>query len=189
MKGNAEKARCKICSKELRAVITLLKKHKLSASHQQKEEELHDPRPVQTIDSMFVGRQKDRLVKDAEIKMAMFFAEHNLSFSVMDHFSDLLPKICPDSPTALNFKCKRTKTKCIIKNACAAHFHQNVREDLATTPFSLIINETTDVSTTKELALVCRFYKKEQKKVLSHFYNMIPIVDSTAESLYRSTIH
>lgn len=54
--------------------------------------------------------------------------------------------------------------------------------------FSIIIDETTDISTQKELAIVCRFYDKEQKKVVSHFYNMIPITDSTAESLYRAVL-
>ena len=117
--------------------------------------------------------------------MAVFVAEHNLSFNIMDHFSDLLPKLCPDSPTALHFKSKRTKTKCIIKNACAPYFHNLLIEQTKNTYFSLIIDEITDVSTTKELALVCRLYNKEKKRVVSHFYNMIPIVDSTAESVYK----
>ena len=72
MKGNAEKAYCKICSKELRAVVTALKKHKLTASHKEKEEKLQGPK--RKIDTMFVSREKEQLVQDAEIKMAAFVA-------------------------------------------------------------------------------------------------------------------
>ena len=94
------------------------------------------------------------MVKETELWLATFFSEHNLSFKVMDHFSDLLPKLCPDSKIAANFKCKRTKTKCIIANALAPHFHNELVTNLKEAPFSLIIDETTDVSTRKELALV-----------------------------------
>ena len=57
MKGNAEKAYCKIYSKELRAVVTALKKHKLTASHKEKEEELHGPQ--RKIDTMFVSKKRN----------------------------------------------------------------------------------------------------------------------------------
>ena len=46
-------------------------------------------------------------VKEAELRLAAFISEHNLSFSIMDHFSDLLPKLCPDSRIAASVKCKR----------------------------------------------------------------------------------
>ena len=127
------------------------------------------------IDTKFVNTKKEQLVQDAEIWMAVFVAEHNLPFNMMEHFSDLLPKLCPDSPTALHFRSKRTKTQCIINNACAPYFHQLVKEEMANSYFSFIIDETTDVSATKELAIVCRLYSKEQKKVVSHFYSSIVI--------------
>lgn len=127
VQGNAQKAYCKICCKEIRAVVTAEE----TSAHIAKEEELHGPRPSRTIDSMFVSTEKDKLVKDAEIKMAIFIAEHNISFNVMYHFSEVLPKLCPDSPTALHFKLKRTKTKCIVTNACTSYFHQHLSDQLA----------------------------------------------------------
>ena len=58
------------------------------------------PKP-QTIDSMFVSKEKEQTVQIAAIRLATFIAEHNLSFNIMDHLRDLLPKIFPDSPKAL----------------------------------------------------------------------------------------
>ena len=70
--------------------------------------------------------------------MAAFVSEHNLSFNIMDHFSDLLPNLCLDLPTALQ---KRRKTKCIIKNACAPYFHDLLKEQMKNSSFSLIIDQ------------------------------------------------
>ena len=60
------------------------------------------------------------------MRMAGFISEHNLSFDIMDHFTDLLPKLCPDSKIATQFKSKRTKMKCIIRNALAPYIHQEL---------------------------------------------------------------
>lgn len=46
---------------------------------------------------MLVDRAIEGSVREAEIRMAGFLSEHNLSFNLMDHFSDLLSKLCPDS--------------------------------------------------------------------------------------------
>lgn len=134
---------------------------------------------------MLVSRESEKLVHNAEIKMAMFLSEHNLSFRIMDHFSELAPKLFPDSPTALRFKSKRTKTRNIITNACAPHFHDSLKARLQDRYFSIIIDETTDISTSKELAIVCRYYDARKKAVISHFYDMIPLANSTTESIYN----
>ena len=60
------------------------------------------------ITSMFVDRATEGSVRDAEMRMAAFLSEHNLSFNLMDHFSDLISKMCPDSKIAGQFKSKRT---------------------------------------------------------------------------------
>ena len=99
---------------------------------------------------MLVDRSMEGSVRDAEMRMAGFISEHNLSFNIMDHFSDLLPKLCPDSKIANNFKSKRTKSKCIVRNALAPYFHEQLVQRLQTSHFSVIIDETTDVSTAKE---------------------------------------
>ena len=96
--------------------------------------------------------------REAEMHMAGFISEHNLSSNNMDHFSDLLPKLCPDSKIAAHFKSKHSKSKCNVQNALAPHFHQELVQKLQTSHFSVIIDETTDVSTAKELAVVTRVH-------------------------------
>ena len=85
--------------------------------------------------------------------MADFLSEHNLLFKLMDHFSDLLPKLCPDSKIAVQFKCKCEEAKDVS--------------------FSVIIDETTDVSTHKELAIVTRVFSG--KSVECVLYRLVEV--------------
>jgi hypothetical protein len=45
----------------------------------------------------------------------MMIAQHNCSFSLADHFSDLAPLMFPDSEIAKRYGCRRTKTMAMIR--------------------------------------------------------------------------
>ena len=136
---------------------------------------------------MLVDRAIEGSVREAEIRMAGFLSEHNLSFNLMDHFSDLLSKLCPDSKIATQFKSKRTKTKCIVKNALAPYFHQELVQKLRGSHFSLIIDETTDVSSHKELAVVTRQYDGS-KTVKCSLYDLLEVTHCDAENLFKALV-
>ena len=145
VKGKPDKAYCKVCKKELAVTVTALKKHSRAQYHVQRVGELIDPTLVR-IDAVLVDQTMERNVRDAELRATAFLSEHDLSFNLMDHLSDLLPILCPDSKIAVNFKCKRTKMKCVVKNALASHYHTKLVELLNKSYFSVIIDETTDIS-------------------------------------------
>ena len=60
-------------------------------------------------------RRSDYSTIRAETLMANFLIEHNLPFAIMDHFSELVPKMFPDSKVASSFACKRTKSTAIAR--------------------------------------------------------------------------
>ena len=101
----------------------------------------------------------------------------------MDYFSDLLLKLCPDSKIAVQFKCKRTKSKCIVQNSLAPHFHKELVKKLRTSHFSFIIDETTDVSTHKELTIVTRVFSG--KSVECVLYRLVEVSSCDTESLFQ----
>lgn len=119
--------------------------------------------------------------------MAGFISDHNLSFTIMDHFSDLLPQLCPDSKIASQFKSKRTKTKCIVRNALAPHFHQEVVQKLQISLFSIIIDGITDITMTKELAVVTRVYNGESMKIDCRLYDLLEVSHCDA-GIYQALI-
>lgn len=137
--------------------MTALKKHSETSTHKERMSALTDP-TVKRITSMLVDRFMEGSVQQAEMHMTGFLSEHNLSFKLMDHFSDLLLKLCPYSKIAVQFKCKRTKSKCIVQNSLGPHFHEELVKKLRTSYFSVIIDETTDVSTRKELAIITKVF-------------------------------
>jgi len=59
-------------------------------------------------------------VSVSEIRLAAFFAEHNISFLTSDHLIDLLKETFDDSETIQGLNMKRTKTTAIIKNVIGA---------------------------------------------------------------------
>jgi hypothetical protein len=186
IKGQPHEALCRVCKKEMTAVVTTLQKHASTAYHKEQINRLQIPSSSR-IDCLFRAQQESSdPVKEAELKLASFIAEHNLSFNLMDHLSDLLPRLFPDSKIAADVRCKRTKTKCIVKNALSPFFHGKLVDKLKSHPFSLIIDETTDVSTQKELALVTRQYDKETKKVTCALYELVELSLGNAEAIFKA---
>ena len=94
----------------------------------------------------------------------------------------ILKNIFPDSKIEAQFKCKRTKMSCIIKNVLAPYFHKKLVEKLNSF-FSIIIDETTDVSTCKQLTIIARVYNDETQTVQCNLYDL---AHSDAETLFEA---
>ena len=76
----------------------------------------------ETLRSTFikrVGIDTPDSVITAEVMFSYFVAKHNLPAAIADHFTNLAPRLSPDSEVAKKFRCKRTKTTQIV-NGCLA---------------------------------------------------------------------
>ena len=167
------------------AVVTTLIKHESTFLHKEKVKALQIP-SAHRIDSMVrVQQMGSNLTNETELRLAAFIAEHSLSFHIMYHFSDL-PKLCHDFKIASEVRCKRTKTKSVVTNVMAPHFHSNFVHSLKKAPFSLIFDETTDIFTKKELALVTCQYNKERWSVSCLLYELIEQTAEGAEAIFQS---
>lgn len=140
-----------------------------------------------------INKQKDR----AEIKLAAFFAEHNIAFSVADHLTDLLKEIIPDSTLVQEIQLKRTKITAVVKNAIGEGHKVDLANKLKLTKFSALTDETTDVSTVKTACVVVRYFDYDAQKICSAFWELYKIFKETdtndiptanAENLYRALI-
>ncbi len=96
--------------------------------------------------------------------------------------------LCPDLKIAANFKSKCTKTKQIIKNALSPHFHEEHVQSLRSTHLSVIIDETTDISTCKEMATVTRFYDKQSSTVKCQLYDLLELPQGDAETMFQALV-
>ena len=75
----------------------------------------------------------------------------------MDHLSDLVTDIFPDSNIASRFKSKHTKTRSIVNHVLTDPYQDGILSTLKELKFSIIIDDTTDISAKKQLAVVVRF--------------------------------
>jgi hypothetical protein len=104
----------------------------------------------------------------------------------MPHLIDLIKKHFSDSKIASNLKMKSTKASAVIKNAIAPVCHSKVVQHLKSNFFSLIIDESTDISVTKSMAICVRtLYNGEIKSL---FYRLVEVNGSTAKELSDSIL-
>lgn len=111
----------------------------------------------QEMDSPEVGDAD--MVGRAEIKLVTFMAEHNIPFNSADHLTDLLRDMFLDSPTAQRMQLKRSNAGYVMKEIAKVS-HNSLINDLKANKFSIIVNETTDISTSKTCAIVCKYFDK-----------------------------
>lgn len=107
-----------------------------------------DIRQFQTrADEKKVFNQK---VKECELKLTMLLVEHNLPMLLMDHLSKLLVSAAPDSNILKAINYASTKTTILFKNFKAIR-EESIQKILKDTKYSIIIDETTDISVKKML--------------------------------------
>jgi hypothetical protein len=89
--------------------------------------------------------------KKTECRLALFIAQHT-AINLTDHLID----VCKTSfvKDAQQMQMHRTKCSNIIKNVLAPYFVENLKADLGNNKFSLLLDESTDISTQKYLGIV-----------------------------------
>lgn len=104
----------------------------------------------------------------------------------MDHLTDVIRDSFHDSEIAKKFSCKRTKSSAIAYNVLGRTFENKMIEDLKTglSTFSVIIDESTDVSTTKVLAIAIKFWSNISACVKTRFLGAVDIQGETAQDLF-----
>lgn len=131
----------------------------------------------------FVTKQNNSSV-DAELWWANFVCENNLSIKLADNFSQLVPKMFPDSEIAKNFHCGRTKTGQIIKQAIGAIAEEDIVNTMRETLFTLLIDESTDISVTRQMVIMARFFGTD--KVETRLYKIVAFSGkATGENLFN----
>lgn len=124
-------------------------------------------------------------ISRAEIIVAAMAVEHHLSYKLMDHLSEIFPKIFPDSEIAKSYASKRTKCSAIVNNVLAESFKKDLLKDIHQAQhFSLIIDESTDISTDSVMAIVVKYFDLQKQSVQAHLLSLPVVKGQSAQQLF-----
>lgn len=172
---------CNICEKFIVGGLTHLQRHGKSIYHQKRVRAC-----AKTTDVQKLLRPAGDFKRSAELKMVMFVAEHNLPFRILEHLPKLVSSMCPDSEVAKSIKCSRTKGTELVCTHCAPEDLANICRLLQKRKYSLVIDETTDISTSKCLAVVVRVF--DDYSIKDKFLTLLKVENATAEGLLTSLL-
>lgn len=175
---------CKYCDKSISNNIIHIKRHGKSAFHQKRTDCLKNQPQACSQDNAAAFKKLNTKVKTAELRIILFILQFNLPFLLADHLVNLI-KVCgKDSKVVEQIGFGRTKatsvTNTIVFEEGLAVISRTLREN----KFSIIIDETTDISTTKCLAMVVRYFEKNLGRVVDKFFRLIELTDFYAKSIY-----
>lgn len=141
---------CKYCHCSIVSRASALKAHLKTKKH------------IEATLSFSKGRQKTiafkkektvHSIKVAEARTALYIAQHS-SIMPVDHLNSLFKANFGDSLTAIDVKIHRTKATAIIKNVWRPHMISLLRADIGDGKYSLIIDESQDITVVKYLGKI-----------------------------------
>ncbi|VEN49117.1 unnamed protein product [Callosobruchus maculatus] len=179
---------CKCCDTSVVGGTSHLKRHDKSTKHIRKFNESQSNVKIDTFVRNEAQVKHAKMVYSGELKMVMLLHEHNLPFMLMEHLPKLIASVCPDSKIAKGFNCNRTKATAITSECLASESLRQIRKSLSDENkfYSLIIDETTDISTRKSLVIMIRFFYEH--RVRDKFFSLVEVQSATAESLFNAVM-
>ncbi|GFN80995.1 proteinral transcription factor ii-i repeat domain-containing protein 2 [Plakobranchus ocellatus] len=177
---------CKSCKTTIKnSNKSMLLRHKESTKH---KESMRAATTSVSISNFMVkaSTTEDEQIAKSELQIAAYFVEHNIPMATVDHFLPVLKKVCPDSKIAQKLSLKRTKLSYTIQDGIAFHEKLNITDICRKQKFSIIIDESTDISVTQVLAIVCRYFDMNQQNVVDALLDAITVENGTAQGLYEA---
>lgn len=142
---------------------------------------------MQKPEKLFLLCYKSCNVQRKIIHALLAKVEHNLAFDVSDHLVSLIQNLHVDKESLSRTSFGRTKASKLICNVIGAYGKECTVDILENTTFFIIIDASTNIGTTKNLAIIARFYK--DKNISDTFLGLIDIVDGTASNVYNVIVN
>jgi len=177
---------CKICKEDYSGGKSAVKKHGMSQKHVKNCKRLQNQPKLNTLAAVVTTSTKK--IKKVEIQLGMFIAEHNLSFSLADSLVDLIKDINLnlDKNEIKNVTCNRVKCTKIVINVIGQTGFENILDNIKNKPFSILVDESTDIACQKSLAIVVRYVYNNT--VTDQFLKLLKVEDGSARGLYTTLI-
>ena len=169
---------CKFCLKYVYYEKSELTKHALTKQHIKASSEIE--KKSGSIEKLLtVGSHS----KEIEQRICIFLAEHNLPLRLADSLTPLFRKLLPKDQALAGVTLGKQKASNILRHNFSLVLQNQLVELLKTTFFSVIIDETTDRTIDKQLAIMVVFPSEKDLKLHVEVLDMVMSSDGLAEGL------
>lgn len=175
---NNEKALCTACNKVLLCGKSDLIKHSKTKLHVKNINESRNVASSALLPKLNCNIKNEdhvKKVKTAEIKLATFYAEHNIAFQTVDHLVPLLKETCSDPQVVHDLKLSRKKCSQIIKNVLGKRESEKLITNLKNQKFSILVDESTTISNDKLLCILVKYISLENKKCVTQLFELVSL--------------
>ena len=181
LQERGELAHCTYCKQDLRPQLADLKKHALVQKHikQSKSRNSSSNTVLKLFTSTKLSDSQEK--KKFELQIALYIAVKSSFSSVGDLNHIIQNKFGNDA-----MKMHRTKCTALVKNVLAPHFKAELQEEIKDTPYSILVDESTDISSTKLIAFSIKFFSKKTKSVISTYLGSSEITKADAVGIYAA---
>jgi len=188
LKGNTY-FNCKLCKSDYLGGISAVQKHFSSEKHKVIEKSIKNTIKINNVAAYNNAPNLTKETKIAEIRLAMFISEHSIALRTSDHLVSLFKSICLESNVVKNLTCNRSKMTALTNNVIGKYKFENLIERMKTQSFSIMIDESTDKSSTKHLAVVSRMVQNSNFEIRDEFVKLIEVSDASAKGVYDAIIN
>ncbi|XP_066585523.1 SCAN domain-containing protein 3-like [Prorops nasuta] len=190
--NDADKVFCVACNKTLASGKWQVDRHSKAQNHVENMKKLNisEVRDF-TIPSTSSAEEKlsfnDR-VKVAEIKLATFFVEHNIPFSYSGELLNIFQEIGKEPGILQSMFLGRLKLTNIINNVVCPYETRRITDTLKHQKFSVLVDETSDISNEKKMTLLTRYVDNKSLCVQTDLLQLINLdaSDCSAEKIFNA---
>jgi Domain of unknown function (DUF4371) len=144
--------------------------HASSLKHKENSAPFGPKVSVQPQLSFNASESQDK-IKKYEARTALYIATHS-AVAPVGHLVSCMKASFPKNAEVQDAKLGRTKCSMIIKNIWGPYFKKELIDDIGDGFYSLLIDESTDISVTKYLGLVIIYYSRKQSKIESTYLTL-----------------
>lgn len=183
-KDGSQQAYCKVCVKTLQPRKGTIKIHAETKDNKHRISAVSSTRANVFQTAGTSKQQENHELKKAELQLAAAVSCHSSVLSI-DHFSEIV-KINGRGSKLENLHLHRTKCSMLITNVISPSLEEELcREIIKAKKYCLLIDESTDVSSDKNLCVCVRFYGDTDGKVVTALLGIVPVTETTGEALFN----
>lgn len=174
-----------MCLVKLKAKYSDLVYHSKSNKHQIAERNIKFSKKIDSMMKTNLAQNREHVdVVLANLRSSLLVAEHNLSFNVVDHITEVSKINFKDSKVANYLQLGRTKCTMIIKNVLADVIKNELKQQVKDKYVSILLDEASDVSNKKILCILVKFIQGNEVRTQVLGMKEVDSDHGTAKRLY-----